>query len=202
MRNLTALCLLTLVLPLFAASSTRADSVPDADGRDLWIYYTTNLQVDQNVENARALWRRAAKAGYRYILLSDSKLAHLANVPGTYAHNVTEVKKIAADLHMVIVPAVFDVGYSNNLLNNDPNLAEGLPVRDTPMVVRGGQATVDAEPLNLHKPTYHDDNLELTGGTATFQGGTGNSRMSFKLKLPRYRCYHVSVKIKTAGLRS
>ncbi len=66
------------------------------------------------------------------------------------------------------MPAVFAVGYSNDLLSNDPNLAEGLPAVDTPMVVRGGEARVASDaPLELGKPAFVDPTVKLEGDTAT-----------------------------------
>ena len=40
-----------------------------------------------------------------------------------------------AELHLQIVPALFAVGYSNDLLWHDPNLIEALPVRESLFVV-------------------------------------------------------------------
>lgn len=96
---------------------------------ELWLYYSTNLIRAENVDRLEKVWRRAAAAGYSRVLLSDSKFARLDKQPPEYFRNVARVRKIAGDLHLQLVPAVFSVGYSNDLLSNDPNLAEGLPVK-------------------------------------------------------------------------
>src|SRR5207249_6599 len=115
-----------------------------ADDRPaLWFYYPTNLQIDQNVSRLEPIWRRAAVAGYSRVLLSDSKFARLGDLQGNekrYFANIDRVKHVAAELSLEIVPAVFDIGYSNNLLWHDPNLAEGLPVKNALFVVRNGEA--------------------------------------------------------------
>jgi hypothetical protein len=188
-----------------SASLEAAEAPPGSEPpRQLWLYYSTNFQSKGSVEKAQQIWSRAAKAGYTHVMLADSKLSHLATEPDFYFRNVEEAKKIAADLHLTLVPALFDVGYSNSLLTNDPNLAEGLPVKDALFVVHDGQARLIADPdISLPaKPSFGDDNLTVTGTSATFNGAAGgNCRLSFKLSLPEYRCYHVSVKVKTADFK-
>jgi hypothetical protein len=182
-------CVLLLLGALRAAA---ADDKPE-----LWLYYPTNLSVDQNLDKLADLWKRAAAAGYDHVLLADSKFAKLGDMPRHYFLNITRVKKIAADLHLQIVPAVFDVGYSNNLLWHDPNLAEGLPVVDQPFVVKGGEARPSSDARLPPKPGYKDPIVQLDGDAATVRDNPENARFNYTLKLPRFRCYHVSVQIKT-----
>ena len=111
-----------------------------------WIYCAQNLWVDKNVDGLETLLRRAAKAGYTHILLTDSKFAKLGDMDARYFRNVERVKKLAAELKLEIVPAIFQVGYSNDLLWHDPNLIEALPVRDAWFVVRGGIARLQPDP--------------------------------------------------------
>ena len=125
-----------LVLCFAVTVPARAADAP----KELWLYYPTNMLVEKNLDKAQEIWSRAAKAGYTHVLLADSKLSRLPTLDKRYFNNVERAKKIAADLKLALVPALFSVGYSNDLLSNDPNLAEGLPVRDQPFVVAGGQA--------------------------------------------------------------
>ena len=174
-----------------------------AEARELWLYYPTNLQVAKNVDELESIWRRAKKAGYTHVLLADSKFGKLGDVPEHYFKNVERVKAVAKELDLKLVPAVFPVGYSNDLLWHDPNLAEGLPVKDTPFVVGpDGTAKVNADPpVSLAKAAWKDDDVKLDGNVATVTASEANSRMVFRLKVPRYRCYHVSVKVKTDSFR-
>jgi hypothetical protein len=169
------------------------------------LYYPVNLQVGENVDKLAPVWARAAKAGYTHVLLADSKFAKLGEVPDHYFKNVERVKQAAARLNLKLVPAVFPVGYSNDLLWHDPNLAEGLPVKDALFVVKSGEASVQADPpVSLDKPSWKDDSvvLDQTGRTATLRGrDDGNARLSYKLKLPPFRCYHVSVFVKTENFK-
>src|SRR6185436_414726 len=92
------------------------------------------------------IWGRAAKAGYTHVLLADSKFSRLSEMDSRYFKNVERTKRIAADLKLAIVPAVFSIGYSNDLLSRNPSLAEGLPVKEAPFVVKDGVATLEHDP--------------------------------------------------------
>src|ERR1041384_3656744 len=118
-------------------------------GGELWLYCSQNLWVDKNIDNLEQLFARAGKAGYTHVLLADSKFAKLDDMDARYFKNVERVKKIAAENHLEIVPAVFPIGYSNDILWHDPNLIEALPVRDVELEVRDGVAKIPEpkEPL-------------------------------------------------------
>jgi len=92
-----------------------------------WVFCNQNLWVDQNITNLIALMQRASTAGYTHMLLGDSKFSRLGTMDAHYFQNVNKVKQAATQLHLEIVPAVFPIGYSNDLLFNDPNLIEGMP---------------------------------------------------------------------------
>lgn len=187
-RLLFALVLTSIFIPFAHAQ----------DKPDLWLYCPMNLLPDQNVDKLEQLWRRAAAAGYNHVLLADSKFNRLTSMPKSYFHNCDRVKQIARELHIQIVPAEFDLGYSNDLLSNDPNLAEGLPVKDTPFVVQHGQAHCEMDPkVELKKPSFKDDVVHIEDGVATVKDNSGNARFVYALKVPPFRCYHVSVEIKT-----
>src|SRR5712675_789555 len=149
MRNLF------LLLLCLCAARVIADEKPD-----LWLYYATNLQVNENVTKTAEIWKRAAAAGYTHVILTDSKMAKLGDLGDmtkTYFNNVDKIKKLAADLKLEIVPALFNVGYSNTMLWHDANLAEGLPVKDQPFIVQDGQGRPSGEIHFPPKPGFHDD---------------------------------------------
>jgi len=164
----------------------------------LWLYCPTNLLPRENIDKLAQLWRRAAAAGYDHVLLADSKFSRLNEMPREYFQNCERVKRLARELKIEIVPAEFPVGYSNDLLSNDPNLAEGLPVKDTLFVVHNGQARCEADPpISLGKPSWHDDSVRIEGNVATDSGHKDNARFVYKLTVPEFRCYHVSLQIRT-----
>ncbi len=168
----------------------------------LWLYCQTNLLPDENVAKLETLWRRAAKAGYAKILLADSKFARLGDLGENqtrYFAHVARLRALAKELHLEIVPAGLPMGYSNDMLWHDPNLAEGLPVRGALFEVRRGEAKLVADPaVKLgDRPDWHDDALSLNGAAATENGHKENARLVWKVKVAPYRAYHVAVDIRT-----
>jgi hypothetical protein len=166
-----------------------------------WLYCQANLQVDETVVKLDTLWRRAAKAGYTGVLLADSKGAKLADVPKGYFKNVEKVKALAAELKLKVIPALFHIGYSNAMLWHDPNLAEGLPVKDALVVVKGGEARLEADPAVAVKPkwAWKDETLDADFKAVDLQGR--NARFQQKIKVKPFRQYHVSVRIKTQDFK-
>lgn len=195
MTRRAALCLLLLAATALAEKP-----------KQLWLYTPTNLQVKENVAKLEALWKRAAAAGYTHILIADSKMAKLGDLGGmerVYMDNVQRVRAIAAENKLELVPAVFHVGYSNSMLWHDPNLAEGLPVKGQRFIVKDGAAQIAPEQAVsiAGKPSYRDETVTLDGSTATLKSPQGNARISWKLKVAPYRCYHISVQVRTSDFR-
>ena len=197
---MSRIALISLLLVLTASAVARA-----ASPRQLWVYDAVNLLPDENVDKLEALWRRAAAAGYTHVLLADSKFAKLDILGDNTRHymaHVDRVRRLAATLHLTVVPTVCPVGYSNGLLAHDPNLAEAMPVRDVPFVVNGGLATPAPDPTAAFaKVGFHDASVHIAGTTATVGDHAGNARFTFPLKLPRFHTYHVSVRVRTRDAR-
>lgn len=177
---------------------------------ELWLYCPTNLLVDENVAKLDALFARAEKAGYRTVLLSDSKLAKLGDLgelQDRYLANLEKTKRSLAAHHLRVVPAVFPVGYSNDILWHDPNLAEALPVRDALFVVQGGQARPQADPAvtlpggdmtDLKRWSWKDDFVVAEDGAAVMRDPKGrNARLCQTVAVKPFRQYHLSVRGKT-----
>jgi hypothetical protein len=193
------LCFLTLVFPVRAERLQR------------WMYYSGNLWVDDNVSNLQALMTRAAKAGYTHVLISDSKFSRLGTMDQRYFNNLNKVKAAAATLGLQIVPAIFPIGYSNDLLFQDPNLIEALPATNTLLVVSNGLAVVQADPAvtlkggdfsNLAAWDWKDPGVTSDNGAARIVNPNGqNARIVQKLNLAPFRQYHISVRIKAQDFR-
>ena len=191
------------LLPLLLGSVLAAEPA-----KERWIYLPANFQVDAKADEVAGLITRAGKAGYTHALVADSKFSRLATVMPNYAPNVAKVKAAAKEAKMEIVPALFPVGYSNDALFHDPNLAEGLPVRDAKFVVKGGSAEIVADPpvslpggqMNDRSGWgFIDDNLVVEDGAMRSGPTEGNARMQQLLKVSPFRQYHVSMRIRTAG---
>lgn len=176
-----------------------------------WLYCSQNLWVDQNIDELEALFQRAGRAGYTHVLLADSKFAKLGDMDAHYYRNIARVKAIAAATHLEIVPAVFPVGYSNDILWHDPNLIEALPVRAALFVVKAGEARLQADPpiglkggdfSDLKLWDWHDPNVISDHGAILIQDPKGqNARIAQKLKLTPFRQYHVTLRVKTQEFR-
>jgi len=176
-----------------------------------WLYCSENLWVDKNIDDLDSLFRRAAKAGYTHVLLSDSKFSKLGDMDARYFRNVDRVKKLAAELHLEIVPALFSVGYSNDLLWHDPNLVEAVPVRDALFVVSKGEARLQPNPrvdlkggdfADLTQWNWKDPEVQPDHGAALIRDPKGKpARIVQKLKFQPFRQYHISVRVKSQDFR-
>lgn len=172
-----------------------------------WVYCPSNLLVDENIAKLEQLWRRAAASGYTHVLLADSKFCRLGELDERYFRNAKRLIATAGELKLEIVPAVFPIGYSNDLLWHDPNLAESLPARDALFVVHGGAATLQPDPhvalrggdfTDLKAWNWHDETVVGDHGAAMVKDPAGkNARLMQKLKVVPFRQYHISVRIKT-----
>lgn len=179
-----------------------------AEVNQFWIYKSTNLLVPAQVEETIQLLQRASKASYTHCLLTDSKFSRLDDLPKRYFEHAEKVRLAAEAAKIELVPAVFPVGYSNDLLHADPNLIEGLPVKDCEMVVNGGQAALVSDPSLKVKGgdftngqagwSWKDESISFENGAATSRDPNGkNSRISQAIKLKPWRQYHISVRVRS-----
>ena len=174
-----------------------------------WVYIQANLAVPTEIQRVEALMRRARPLGYQHFMIADSKFARIWEMDARYLASVKHLKDIAKELGAEIVPTVFSVGYSNDLLYHDPNLAEGLPVKDALFIVSNGVAQVVADPpvalpsLSERKRWgFVDDILQPDGDALRVTDAKGaNARMMARVKVSPFRQYHVSVRIKAKNFR-
>lgn len=193
-------CIALLFLALALASAAVAAPL------EQWVYVSRNLWVDKNIDDLEALFKRASAAGYTHVLLADSKFARLDDMDARYFRNVKRVKQLAEQLKLQIVPAIFPIGYSNDLLWNDPNLIEALPVRDALFIVKDGAARLYSLPpvtlkggdfSDFTKWDWKDVDVQPDNGSARIKDPKGNNaRIVQKLKLEPFRQYHISLRAK------
>ncbi|MEO6739549.1 MAG: hypothetical protein ABIP20_04805, partial [Chthoniobacteraceae bacterium] len=199
---------LASVLRLWIVCLLCALSAAFAGPKERWVYAPANYQVNEQADRIIALMKRAKPAGYTHFLITDSKFARVPTLPKHYFENVVRVRTAAKEIGIELVPALFNVGYSNDLLSNDPNLAEGLPVKDALFVVKDSIARHVPDPDVALKDTalanrkawgFVDDNLISENGALRSDATEENARMSQRLTVQPFRQYHVSVRIKTSG---
>jgi len=188
MRNrciwLLSVLMASLVFPLPSDAGERLQR---------WVFYMGNLWVDANITTLQGVLTRAAETGYTHALLSDSKFARLGGMDSHYFANVAKIKSTAAALGIEIVPAVFPIGYSNDILFHDPNLIEALPVKNALLVVSNGFALAQADPpVAFRGGDFSDlslwpgDDLPFGAGHPGFAarpGATGPCRLAIE-RLP------------------
>jgi hypothetical protein len=195
-----------LILICFACVFGSAGS---AAPLERWVYAQVNLLVPEEAQRLEALMRRARPLGFRYFLLADSKFTRISQMDARYHDHIKRIKQVASELGIEIVPSVFPVGYSNDLLFHDPNLAEGLPVRDALFVVSNGVAGIVADPpvsfpalAERRRWGFVDENLQPDdGGLRVTDARGANARMMATVKVAPFRQYHVSARIKTREFR-
>lgn len=191
-----------------------------------WVYLPTNMLVDKNIDEGIALLQRAAKAGYTGVVLSDSKFMRWDQVPERYSANVRRFRQAIGNLRLVCIAAVCPIGYSNDLLSRDPNLAEGLPVRDAPFIAHDGKifpaedgvqiANGGFEQWRKGQPTgwsfvdqpgkisFIDVNVKVEGRSSLrmediglHDPRNGHGRVCQKLAVQPFCHYHLSAAVKT-----
>ena len=194
-----------------------------------WIWCMHNLQVKEQADAVIGIIERAAKVGYNGVVLADYKFNVLDRVPDYYFTNVARVRKAAAEHHVELIPTVFPIGYSAGLLAHDPNLAEGVPVRDAPFVVKGNEAMLDPRPAarianggleetkgdrftgfsfqdDPGRTTFADREVHHGGNVACRmqdigKGTSGNCRLIQRVKVRPHACYRFSAWVKTRDLK-
>ena len=181
-----------------APAALRAAETPP-----LWVYYSANLWVDKNIDILEARMKAAAEAGYSAFVIGDSKFGKLGEMDRHYFDNIERVKRCAAENKLEIIPMLYFVGWSESHLWHDPNLAEGLPVKDAEFVVRNNIAQLETEPIALDKWNYHDANMIPSEGNgfACKDPDRQNARFNKRIRVKPFRQYHVSVDIKTDAFR-
>jgi hypothetical protein len=169
--------------------------------RERWVYAPHDLNEEGNVEKLIAIMGRAAKAGYTTFLLEDPSFGKLPLQKPRYFANLDRVRKAAADHRLDLVPALFQIGHSENLLAQDPNLAEGLPVQDALFVVRDGVARIEPDPPVALRPAWdaRDETLSADGVLRDPRGRL--ARMWQKVAVHPFRQYRVSARIRTDGFK-
>lgn len=224
------LCILA-VLGALAATAAFALESQAAPLAHRWIYLATNLLVDKNVKDDLVLLDRAAKAGYNGVVLTDSKFLRWDQLPERYIANVCRVRQACRDRKLACIACVCPIGYANDLLSRDPNLAEGLPVVDAPFVARGGHLVPADNSVRLINGGFEQSKNNMPAGwsfvdqpgkitfidtTVKFGGRAslrmqdiglhdpqyGHGRACQPLVVKPFRYYHVSAAVKTQNFES
>ncbi|MBI3856569.1 MAG: hypothetical protein HY293_12850 [Planctomycetes bacterium] len=169
--------------------------------REKWVYFPLDLAEKKNVDKLIGLMDRAAKIGFSTFLLEDPNFGRLPLMDDVYFGYLERIKAAAAERKIDLVPAMFQIGHSENLLSQDPNLAEGLPVRDQVFVVRGGVARVEADPPVAFRAAWDHRDAAVSPEWIVRDPRGKLARVWQKLKVQPFRQYHVSIRIRTKDFK-
>ena len=217
----SALCLMVC---LAGAVENKADpDAPKLKPCRKWVYVMANFGVNERTDAAIALLRRAKKAGYNGMVVSDVKFEKFQLATPDLKANVKRFRQACTEEGMELIACVAPFGYADYLLSNDPNLAEGMPVRNASFIVKGGKLVPFDDTTKLVNGNLEDWKSDVpTGwdvekpGTVSFrdhvaqegkaclrqQDAQGTGRLRQKIAVQPWHYYHVSVWIKTEDCAS
>ena len=189
-----------------------------------WYYLSRSFSADAHIDEFRFLAENAAAHGYTGVML-DGPFDSLDRLSEPVRRRLLEARAIAAQNGIEIVPLFCSPGYAGAMLARNRNLAEGLPVRGAPFIVRGGQAVFDPDgavkTVNGGFEEYEGNvpvGYRYTDGpgdisfidTEVFHSGQASlrfenfagrmARVSEEIEVRPYRCYRVTVWLKTEEL--
>ena len=195
--------------------------------RFIWIF-GFDFQKEEEIQKIKEILKEAKESGYNGMVFSAG-LDYLCKQDETYFKHLREIKEFCDKLKLEVVPAVFSIGYGGGLLAHNRNLAEGLPVKDALFVVKGNEASFvsdsDVKILNggfeefsgnnFKNFNFHDQPGEISfvdtqvkrSGNASirFENFTanpyGHGRIMQEISVKPYRCYRMSIWVKTENLQ-
>jgi len=126
-----------LVPPAFAEA--QGGQLPAVPPGQKWVFAMGNLATREGMEALVALAKRSGKAGYNGFMLMDIKFDKFQLQGKEYLDNLQAFRQVCREANLKFIPCVTPFGYSDVFLTNDPNLAEGMPVRDAAFVVKDGK---------------------------------------------------------------
>ncbi|HEY0867565.1 MAG TPA: hypothetical protein VGE01_09305 [Fimbriimonas sp.] len=140
-----------------------------------WFYVQTNLLVEDQVFHVQNLLRRASKAGYNGMVLTDTKMQSLMDPPAAYRKNIETVLAEAKKQRIEVIPVVLPVGYAGSMLASNPSLIEAMPVKDAPFLVKDGTAQIQPDPDALYRNGGFEDASAHRFAGFAFQDGIGKA---------------------------
>ncbi len=193
-----------------------------------WVYVRYELDVPGNLEKVENVMRRAKAAGYNGIVFSNiwstNNFENLGQASPEYLQKLNAVKDAARDDGLAMYPTVLTVGYASPILAQNPNLAEGLPVKNALFVVQNGKADIQADPYvslpggDFEKATnnvfegwdsqnwpgtntFADTSVVHSGGQSLRVETKGISRIYKTVDVSPFRQYHLSMWVKTQDVK-
>ena len=217
-RRLLFACICLLALRLGAAERF-------AD-RFVWVF-GWGLESDSDVTEISKVLDTAGKSHFNGAVVSFG-LDTLCKKSPDFFRRLEAVNRSCEENHLELIPSLFSVGYGSAALAHDPNLAEGLPVENAPLLVRGGEARLAStnsvgfknggfeefkgnafEGYDFHdqpgEVSFADTEVRHSGRASlrleNFTANPhGHGRVMQTVQVQRHRCYRLTLWVKTEGL--
>ncbi|MBS1902295.1 MAG: T9SS type A sorting domain-containing protein [Bacteroidetes bacterium] len=212
----------------FGTATTVGSHVYDyPDYPDRWVFSTHNLLVNGNVQTLRAIADTMAMYKLNGIQQSDFKYSVLQLLGPSYFANIDSLLATSRKDNIDIIPGVVGLGWSEGILYNDPNLAEGLHAvskyiieADTGRLIpdprvtipNGGFEQVDGtgkkftgwtfydgvnDPSTVDVTTSHSGSRSARCSNFTLNNPNGNARFNLKVDCDSNGYYVMSFWYKT-----
>jgi hypothetical protein len=162
-----------MIVPFLCAAASDASAM---DLQKRWIFISRNLYIDENMPRIEGLLRRARRAGYTGVLVTDIKTQNWRRLeaPDRWKANAARLRRMATDLNLELIVSVFPFGYAEALLSNDVNLAAGLPIKDAPLVRSGGRLIPQQTAVIKNGSFEEHDGDRASGYDVQDSPGTGS----------------------------
>jgi hypothetical protein len=193
----------------------------------LWYLHQSYLAVSNSMEPAysEGIIDSAVAAGYTGMALSDDAITRL-NEPGFDPSLLKTVVNYAIGKGLTVLPTTDPYGYSNDMVKENGNLAEGMQVIGTQFTVTAGTSGNVLSPINSLPPlqngnfesgqtgwfSFGDARVGLDTTSSDCHGGnacgklsgsasaTDNARFTQAVTLTAWRLYHVQFWVRTQAL--
>jgi hypothetical protein len=143
-----------------------------------WMFVDRKVNSEQGAEQLLAIVQTGAEHGINGIALNQG-LDSDNNSP-EFLRWLDRIKGFAKSRSMDIIPVVFSAGYGASVVHQNPNLAEGLPVKDALYVVHTGEARL-----------VEDSPARVTAVNAETE------RFKQEIAVTPYRCYRLTLRVHT-----
>lgn len=215
-----------LMATVWLSAQTLPATLTGSD-RFVWIF-GWNLDKDSDVAEISKVLETAGQHGFNGAVVSFG-LDNLEKQNVDYFRRLTAIQRVCESNRLNLIPSVFSIGYGGGILAHNPNLAEGLPVVDAPFLVVSNEAhfvaDTNAQIVNgrfenftgnkfkgfgfCDQPgevSFADTEVKHSGqASVRLQNFTanpyGHGRVMQTVRVVPYRCYRVSLWVKTEGLQ-
>lgn len=114
-----------------------------------WVWvFGWSLANDQEVDEIQKVLLQAAEAGFGSAVFAFG-LDRLTRQSPEYFRRLRSVRDTCRQLQLEFIPSVFSVSRADWILDLNPHLAEGLPVRGAPFRAERDRARIQASPVAI-----------------------------------------------------